>query len=177
MTNGLRAYVNQQTSIPPALQAQVDAIEDDVLALELAFAALDAEVNLLPTGTISGGYAAITADSSVTSGTTLLNIAGLSITWTAVANRRYRISIHGSLNLTVPSDVFQATIRDGGGVMRQRQEITSAWDQIVLTEIVVPGAGSITRRLSLQRESGTGVAAVAANATYPAFILVEDIGT
>lgn len=134
-------------------------------------------LNAAPRGTV--GYAQITA--SQTGITALVDVSGLSVTFTAVAGRRYRISASAYLLSSVSGDVATINIADGASTQLQSAQVdlrSSSVDIRAHVEvIVVPGAGSKTYKLRAGRVSGSGNISLDAGATYPAFILVEDIGT
>jgi len=130
-------------------------------------------------GTI--GYAEVTASQS--SITTITDLTGLAITWTALANRRYRTSLFAEINSTVANDLAILYITDGSNNVRRRLPLHmpptlsgAAYTFASAAVVEVPGAGAVTRKLRLERNVGTGVVALFAAATSPAFILVEDIG-
>jgi hypothetical protein len=136
----------------------------------------------LPWGYITS--ASITANSASTSGTTVLAVTGLSVTWTAVANRRYLISANLAMAGTVgTTDLIDSYIADGALASKVRRNFVApalvggAWYQSVHLESYETGlSGSITRQVAIARNAGTGTAQIAAAATSPALILVTDLG-
>lgn len=124
------------------------------------------------------GYAQIVANQ--TGITTITDITSLTVTFTAVAGRRYRITGSAFLLTTVSGDVASLVIADGAGTQLNSSQVdlrSSSTDiRGHVFAVVVPGAGSKTYKLRASRVSGTGSISVDAGATYPAFILVEDIG-
>ncbi len=130
-------------------------------------------------GTVAGGYVQITAPQGGITST--VDVTGLSITFTAVAGRRYRV--HGSMYLTssVTGDLASLQITDGSNNQLQSTQEYMAGSgkdtRADVTCIVVPGAGSKTYKIRANRASGTGTVQVTAGATFPGFLLIEDIGT
>lgn len=123
------------------------------------------------------GYAQITANQ--TGITTITDITSLTVTFTAVAGRRYRISASAFLLSTVAGDVSSLVIADGAGTQLNSSQIDLRITDNIrghISHVVVPGAGSKTYKLRASRVSGSGNITVSAGASYPAYILVEDIG-
>lgn len=138
-------------------------------------------LNLLGSNVGAGslGYAQATANQ--TGITTETSLTGLSVTVTVAAgSRRIRVSFVGLFFDTVSGDQYQVNIKEGATVLQQAiDQAPAANFQKTLTSavVLVPAAGSHTYNLTLQRITGTGTSALFANATAPAYILVEDIGT
>lgn len=124
------------------------------------------------------GYAQITASQAGI--TTITDIAGLAVNFTAVAGRRYRISAGCKAISTIVGDAIQLQITDGSGTVLQNAEMInqsgSTGQSMACSVPVVPGAGSKTYKLRMLRTAGTGSVSMIAGSTAPAFILVEDIG-
>lgn len=146
------------------------------------YASLDvltaANMNLLPGGSKGQGYAQITSGTAAV-GTTVTDISGLSITFTAVSGRRYRITGQALISKASGSagDTINLYIRDGSGTqIALNQQTASGTYPYTLTVGVTtaPSAGSTTYKLSFNNSAGTS--AVSASSTNPAWILVEDIG-
>jgi hypothetical protein len=124
------------------------------------------------------GYAEVTANQTLI--TTLTDLTSLTVTFTALANRRYRITGKALFLSSVASDVVNFWIADGSSVNQNvtgwSSPSTSFGVGALVQAIESPSAGSVTYKLRAERASGTGNVTMAAAATYPAFILVEDIG-
>lgn len=124
------------------------------------------------------GYAQIVANQ--TGITTITDITSLAVNFTAVAGRRYRITGSAFLLSTVSGDVASLVIADGAGTQLNSSQVdlrSSSTDiRGHVSHIIVPGAGAKTYKLRAARVSGTGSISVDAAASYPAYILVEDIG-
>lgn len=132
----------------------------------------------LPTTTSSDGTA--------TSGTTDTRDAVLgNYTFTAVANRRYRVTCTGTLNGSVAADRFTLQIRDGGastptGASSSIAAIakympataSNGRDNFIISNTFTPSAGTRTLSLFVSRFNGTGIGTpVGTRELY-----VEDIG-
>jgi hypothetical protein len=135
-------------------------------------------------GAASGaaGYAQITANSANTAtSATIVDIAGLAVTFTAVAGRRYKVTVHAGISSTVANDRGLIYIREGTtnlGFYQGGQLVTAAstYTHDFTAVVVNPSAGAHTYKVSHSRLSGTGTLTMTASATGPAFIIVEDIG-
>jgi hypothetical protein len=131
----------------------------------------------LARGTVSSGYAQLTSDQTGFNNTAA-DITGLTVTWTAVAGRRYRITGHvGCAQQNTAGGFWNLQITDGAGTITAlAPHSLAASEQAPVTafEVVVPGGGSVTRKLRARTNAGTGD--VLATSGRTAFILVEDIG-
>lgn len=132
----------------------------------------------LPRGEVA--YAEVT--SNQTGITTMTDLTGLSVTWTAAAGRRYRVSFKVLVFSTVANDDANVWVRNGSSTSLNAYGVRAV---STTHGIVVAGshrltglsAGSQTVKLSLERAAGSGSVALAAASTHPSFILVEDIGS
>lgn len=125
------------------------------------------------------GYAQVT--SNQTGITTMTDLTGLSVTWTAVAGRRYRVSFKVLIFSTVANDDANVWIRNGSSTKLNAygvRAVSTTHGIAVTGSHVLAGlsAGSQTVKLSLERAAGSGSLGLAAASTHPSFILVEDIG-
>lgn len=179
MANGLRGYLNQQTAIPPSVASRLTELEADVLALELGFAALDSEVNGLPIGRM--GYAQIVVSGGTSASNTISDVAGLSVSFTAINGRRYRTSVVANWFGSAVSDLLIATITDAANTSIARQTWTvpgnGSWGQVAFSSVETGLSGATTRKVRQQRNTGSGTSEILGGAGFPAYILVEDIGT
>jgi len=176
--NGLRGFVNQQTAIPPSVAADIAALEADVADILLDLAALNTEVDALPRGTM--GYAQITA--SQTGITTIVDVTGLTTTFTAVTGRRYRVSVDVYVNGTVAADTLGISIANGSNTQLTSTQIVAVANPAIQQRAVCSGIvtginGSTTYKIRAIRLTGSGNMEVFASSANPGFILVEDIGT
>lgn len=125
------------------------------------------------------GYAQVT--SNQTGITTMTDLTGLSVTWTAVAGRRYRVSFKVLVFSTVANDDANVWVRNGSSTSLNAygvRAVSTTHGIAVTGSHVLAGlsAGSQTVKLSLERAAGSGSLGLAAASTHPSFILVEDIG-
>jgi len=126
------------------------------------------------------GYAQLTT--SIISGiTTLTDLTSLSVTWTAAAGRRYKVTFKVLIFSTVANDDANVWLRNGSSTSLNAygvRAVSTTHGIAVTGSHVLTGlsAGSQTVKLSLQRAAGSGSVALAAASTHPSFILVEDIG-
>jgi hypothetical protein len=142
----------------------------------LAGAFTAAQANDLAQGTL--GYAAVTANQG--SITTLVDLTGLTVTVTVVAGRRLKITGHCTLASTVATDTVELVlVKDGATAQLARFGNAQAniLQFIDIFFVDTPTAGSHTYKLQADRQAGTGTLTMNAGGTFPAFILVEDIGT
>ena len=123
------------------------------------------------------GYVEVTANQN--SITTVVDLTSLTLTFTAAANRRYRIQGQVTVSTTVGDGAFQLYITDSTPTTYNRA--TSYLDNTGALTVFVQAvetfsAGSQTVKLRLERATGTGTYTMSASSTAPAFLLIEDIG-
>lgn len=135
-----------------------------------------------PDGIAKGivAYSALTADiTNINSGGASEVDTGLSVSWTAVAGRRYLVTAEISLQ-SGASDTAAMIITDASNVMKQYIPHVfggSTAASRVLGSVVETGlSGTITRKVRVQRTSGSGNMNIAANASYPCELVVYDVG-
>ena len=128
----------------------------------------------LPGGWI--GDASVTANQ--TGITTVADLTNLTVAVTAGSSRRLRITAQAIITRTVNDGYVLMSIKEGATVLQQIQihPVSTDGDTKSGSVTVTPSSGSHTYKLTLERGSGTGTVGIAANASAPAFILVEDIG-
>lgn len=134
------------------------------------------DIDKLPGGWI--GYVEITSNlGTFTSGSQ--DLSGLSVTVTVNSSRRVRIEGRCRWSSDVAADDAQLQVNESSTVLQKtvgtmpRTTVSyGAFVSVVLT----PSSGSHTYKLTGGREAGTGNVSLAAGATSPAFLLVEDIG-
>jgi len=136
-----------------------------------------AQMNNLPFGRVAAPISITTNQGSITS---QVDITGATITFTAVAGRLYKACWGGLFNSTVSTDTFNFLLTDSANNIQQ-QAITcpasTADVSFIGFHVFTPGAGSITRKLRVQRQSGSGTGTIVAGATFPTIFWIEDIGS
>ena len=84
------------------------------------------------------------------------------------------------LTSTVANDVAGVAIKEGATDLHRNEAVVvvsgTASVGCAGSVVITPTAGSHTYKLAASRAAGTGNIQVTAAATYPAHILVEDIG-
>lgn len=112
--------------------------------------------------------------------TTTVDLTNLTVTFTAKASRRYKITAQILAQSTVVTDVLSLFITDGSNTVIEQANchlgIVNVPSTIHSEIHAAPGAGSITYKLRASR-TGSGTMTMVATSTAPAIILVEDIGT
>jgi hypothetical protein len=125
------------------------------------------------------GYAQVTANQGTFTAAT--DLTGLSVIVT-VPYAGHRVRISGSLLIgsSVADDVAQVTIQEGATVLQTRNNLCRPVNVGQgfpnLEAVIVPTAASHTYKVTAARSAGTGNLTMFAAATFPAFILVEDLG-
>lgn len=127
----------------------------------------------LPWGRVAEG---LSTTNQTISGAT--NITGETATWTAVANRRYKVTVTAPYWQKATANGFgYARLVDGSNVedthLREWANINEYRSQALSWEITGLSAGSVTRRLRMEASAGT---IIVAGASSPQYIIVEDIG-
>lgn len=156
--------------IPPNLAT------DDIISEAWVDAVTNA-VNNAPWGFV--GSASIVASSALVSTGTPTDIAGMSVTFTAVAGRRYKVWAQFMAAPSTTPAAAVASIADGAGTQIQQGNFSSPVAggvvTLALTSIATPPAGPVTYKLRLAAATSATVQVIA-SPTFPAWIAVEDIG-
>lgn len=108
---------------------------------------------------VSWGIVGSVTPSNVTGISSVADLTGMTVTFTAVANRRYRITAQaGNVTSTAASDVAEMTIVDGSGtlILGRAASSTTSMDNIHLQWVKSYTAGSQTAKAQGRRVSGTG---------------------
>lgn len=159
------------------------AVTDVKLAANAVTTAKILDANVTPAKLAASLPRGVVAKAKVTANqtpiTTIVDLTGLTVTWTADPSRLYKISFHITVSSSVAADNGRVTITDSPGTT----DFGLAGGYLFTTSIALDAttyesglSGSITRKLRLARISGTGNLTMTASATSPAHILVEDIG-
>ena len=133
-----------------------------------------AQMNNLPWG-IAGSSTLATTNNFTT-----IEDSGLTVTWTAVSSRQYKISFRAVNEQSIAAQVFYY-ITDSANVELQRSQFTTtANDQqtTISSYALVTGlSGSVTYKVRVACTAGTGIVyGTNTNAGIAARMLVEDIG-
>ena len=134
-----------------------------------------AQANRFPRGVM--GRAVATASQTFTT-TSAVDFTSLSITFTAVANRYYKLSFSLPSVTGSASNRFVAVIRDGANteLLAVYNEVTSLGYSICNYTTQTFSAGSKTIKLSGYRDSGSGNISSFGSAQSPMELTVEDMG-
>lgn len=134
----------------------------------------------LPRGVLKS--ATITASVAVAASPTETDI-GLSVTFTAEAERHYRfvLAIPRGISSTVANDLCRVILADSGGtnIEEYNANIPTANRSVGQTWVSQPFtglSGSITRKIQASRVAGSGNVSFDAAAIAPATLYVEDLG-
>jgi hypothetical protein len=131
--------------------------------------------NKLPGGWL--GYAEVTANQ--TGITTEVDLTSLTVTVTVGPARRIMVTGSTYLLSTVLSDRMAMAIYEGAGQLQIANVYASTSTDGYIAErsvILTPSSGAHTYKLTARRVTGTGSVTSQAAATFPAWILVQDIG-
>jgi hypothetical protein len=125
-------------------------------------------------GILSGGYAQTTSNSGTFTTSTSL---GLSVTVTVGSGRRIRLSAEAILSCST-SDEVQLALMEGSTALMLANENVAAGANSTVNAIAIlqPSAGSHTYTLNGNRGGSTGTIQMLAAATFPAWLLCEDVG-
>lgn len=109
---------------------------------------------------------------------TPVTVAGTSVTWTAIANRRYKVSYTLTVANGAAGAITEAFVTDGSGTFIGGDRSATAPSASAVTPLSTwyresPTAGSVTRRIEVRASNTQGAVD---GASQPGEILVEDIG-
>jgi hypothetical protein len=124
------------------------------------------------------GYAEVTANQTGIT-TVATDLTDLTVSVDVAAGRRVRVSTNVIVRSSAAGDAINLSIIEGAVVLQAivATSVVGGYDLTMPGAVVLtPSAGSHTYLLQLYRAAGTGTLQLTAGATYPSFILVEDIG-
>jgi len=134
-----------------------------------------AQMNNLPFGVVS--KAENTSLSQTV--TSVTDLTSLSVTFTGVAGRLYRVEGRCLLRTTEGTNPGNLQIRNGSNTILQQSignlQLANQ-DYSFYVSLYLTATGSTTLKLSAQRQAGSGTFTATAGGTFPAQILVTDIG-
>ena len=138
-----------------------------------------AQQSALPFGAVSTGVNITSL--SQTGITTVVDITGASITFTAVSGRRYKASYTISASADAANTGCNISITDSTPTIQQQSvyNLTVSGEQNCLTGVfyfTAGSSGSLTRKLRVQRQYGSGNITLTALATLALQFQIEDIG-
>lgn len=111
---------------------------------------------------------------------TTVDISGLGGTFQATSTRLYRTSLLCEITSTVANDIPVLSITDSGGSALQRATgglmIAGAALTFSLFVLETGLSGTITRKARCVRALGTGSLSAGGASTFPAVLMVEDLG-
>lgn len=144
------------------------------------FTALDvlasADMNLLPGGQV--GYAQITTSQLLI--TSVVDLAGLTVTWSADSSRMYRTSWYFAASSSVANDVASVRCTNSANTqigITTTGLLSTTYNYVYTGSVIETGlSGSTTRKLRALRTDGTGNIAINANTDAPCYIVVDDLG-
>lgn len=133
-----------------------------------------------PPWNLPWGYIGSAAGGNLQTGiTAVTDVTGASVTFTAVANRLYKVTVQTMVGSTVATDSINVqvtnsanTIQTGGYFQTGRGEQQTVQFS---TNPLSPSAGSATYKVRVARLAGTGTISVFGTTTAT-LIIVEDIG-
>lgn len=104
---------------------------------------------------------------------------GLNLVVTVPAGRRVKLSTMVSIQSTVAGDLPQIRIKEGTTVLQAgtgRLGGVSQREQLLVTALISPAAGTHTYSLAAIRVGGTGVLNLKATTTETNWFMAEDVG-
>lgn len=121
------------------------------------------------------------ATSDQTGVSTITDVTSASVSFTAIAGRRYKITAHVRADASVSGNIARFTIADSANTVLQLIDVPVVTSGVSASNsgyvTIAPSAGSYTAKLRLTRLTGSGTVQTRADATFPVSVLVEDIGT
>jgi len=125
-----------------------------------------------------GCVAVATSTTKTTSiGSSYVSLSGLSVTWTAVANRRYKVTGYADISSGTSACIARLAIADGSDTVKAQSQQDLDGSHVasqVVHEVFTGSSASTTRKLRALVTSGTG--ATQSDVYGPHLIMVEDLG-
>lgn len=124
------------------------------------------------------GYAEVTA-SQGSIAATVVDLTGLTVTYTSPGLRRVRITVNTALQSTVAGDYGRVDITDGTGsttYQTAQAQVAGVAVSVTCVAVEVAPQGAATYKARCVRSAGTGTLTSSASAVSPASIIVEDLG-
>jgi hypothetical protein len=112
--------------------------------------------------------------------TTAVDLTGATVTWTAIANRNYKITYQTYATCTVANTAGTVTLNNGATILQYATtNLINSSSGATINGLYIGtfSAGSVTLKLvGSLGAGGTGTVFFQSVATLPTFLLVEDIG-
>lgn len=121
------------------------------------------------------GYAQATANQG-SIGSSDVDLTGLSKTVTVLSGHRIKITGHVAFSQSSASGITRLRIKEGATQLADSllSATNGSYYSVDAFVVLTPSAGSHTYKLAMT--TSPGAAQMEAGATYPAFILIEDLG-
>jgi len=110
-------------------------------------------------------------------GPAITDITNATVTFTAVAGRKYEIAAFAAIQQNTAAGIPQLNLTDGAGTLlaaSPQSELAAGVGSMFILKRVVPGAGSVTYKLRASSTAGT--ITMSQGATFPTVIRVHDVG-
>lgn len=124
------------------------------------------------------GYVISTSD--FTGRTTVTDVSGITVTWTADPARLYLITARCYWFVDVAGSQLVTRIRDGSSVTKAEGSVYTTISPSVhsteVSELVTGLSGSVTRKLTAGRGSGSATVVSILGSSSPIMLLVQDVG-
>lgn len=120
----------------------------------------------------------VTADTGSIVGT-IVDITGATVSWTAVAGRRYKATFKAEVSSSVGGDtpVLSLTNASNADYDRVTKPLTSTGGETFAGVVEITGvSGATVAKLRGIRAAGSGTLTIGGGATRPCSIIIEDIG-
>lgn len=129
----------------------------------------------MPWGVV--GYIKRTAGSYVAT-TSFADVTGISVSFTAVANRAYRVTYSALVGKTTSGGTAEFQITDGANTKQYEMFEQMALNDytIVTISAVVTGLAAGSQTLKVRAKTSVATTTVFATTDYPSSFIVEDIG-
>jgi hypothetical protein len=130
----------------------------------------------MPWGRIGSAVTTGTNQTGITS--TVADITGLSVTWTAVANRRYRVTVNVSVQQVTSAATHEIIIANASNTILRQRSTTLATNDLACIAIVHELNGVAAGSFTVKARAGTGAGTLTIinDFTRNGEIIVEDIG-
>jgi predicted secreted Zn-dependent protease len=111
--------------------------------------------------------------------TSATDLTGATVTFTAIANRNYKVTWHTYATTTVAAGAATVTLNNGATILQYTTVLSNSTAGATFNGIYVGtfSAGSVTLKLvGSLGAGGSGTVSFVSVATLPTFVIVEDVG-